>query len=210
MAAARRSSRTRPALSPRTDEHVCGLVLAAGGSSRLGRPKQLLPYRGGTLLGHVVDVARGCAFDQLVVAVGGHASEVRARVDLRDADVVVNEAYGSGCSSSIAAALGAVDPRCDVLVLMLGDQPGVTPATVAALLAGRDAAPLAACLYEDGRGHPLAFGRPVFGDLASLHGDKGVWKLLDRRASEVVEVPVAGHIPRDVDTDADYEAVLRS
>jgi molybdenum cofactor cytidylyltransferase len=197
-------------LSPRADEHVCGLLLAAGGSSRLGRPKQLLPYRGATLLGHVVDVARACTFDQLVVAVGGHASQVRAQVDLRGADVVVNEAYGSGCSSSIAAALGAVDPRCDVLVLMLGDQPGVTPATVAALLAGRDGSSLAVCLYEDGRGHPLAFGRAVFGDLAALHGDKGVWKLLDRRASEVVEVPVPGPIPLDVDTHEDYEAVLRS
>jgi molybdenum cofactor cytidylyltransferase len=50
----------------------------------------------------------------------------------------------------------------------------------------------------------------VFGALESLHGDKGVWKLLDRRAEDVAEVPVAGRIPRDVDTDADYEAVLRS
>jgi molybdenum cofactor cytidylyltransferase len=197
-------------LSPRADEFVCGLVLAAGGSSRLGRPKQLLPYRGGTLLGHVVDVARECALDQLVVAVGGHADAVRDAVNLSGATVVVNEAFGEGCSSSIAAALGAVDPRCDVLVLLLGDQPGVTPATVNALLAGRGGAPLAVCRYEDGRGHPLAFAHSVFGALESLHGDKGVWKLLDRRAADVVEVPVAGRIPRDVDTDADYEAVLRS
>jgi molybdenum cofactor cytidylyltransferase len=197
-------------LSPRADEFVCGLVLAAGGSSRLGRPKQLLPYRGGTLLGHVVDVARGCALDQLVVAVGGHADAVRDAIDLGGATVVVNEAFGKGCSSSIAAAVGAVDRRCDALVLMLGDQPGVTPATVDALLAGRGGAPLAVCRYEDGRGHPLAFARSVFGALESLHGDKGVWKLLDRRATDVVEVPVAGTIPRDVDTEADYEAVLRS
>jgi molybdenum cofactor cytidylyltransferase len=197
-------------LSPRADEFVCGLVLAAGGSTRLGRPKQLLPYRGGTLLGHVVDVARGCALDQLVVAVGGHADAVRDAIDLGGATVVVNEAFGEGCSSSIAAALGAVDRRCDVLVLMLGDQPGVTPATVGALLAGRGGAPLAVCRYEDGRGHPLAFARSVFGALESLHGDKGVWKLLERRASDVVEVAVAGTIPRDVDTEADYEAVLRS
>ena len=185
-------------------------MLAAGGSSRLGRPKQLLPYRGGTLLGHVVDVARGCELDQLVVAVGGHAHAVRDAIDLGEATVVLNEAFGEGCSSSIAAALGAVDRRCDVLVLMLGDQPGVTPATVGALLAGRGGAPLAVCRYEDGRGHPLAFARSVFGALESLHGDKGVWKLLDRRATDVVEVPVVGRIPRDVDTEDDYEAVLRS
>ncbi len=90
---------------------------------------------------------------------------------------------------------------------MLGDQPGVTTGTVSALLAGRGDAPLAACGYDDGRGHPLAFARSAFGELAQLHGDKGVWKLLDRRASEVVDVPVSGPIPRDVDTWEDYEAV---
>jgi molybdenum cofactor cytidylyltransferase len=133
---------------------------------------------------------------------------VLAGVDLDGTEVVVNDAYGGGCSSSIAAALGVVGPRVDVLVLMLGDQPGVTAETVGALLAGRGDAPLAVCLYEDGRGHPLAFGREVFGDLADLHGDKGVWKLLDRRAQDVSEVPVGGPIPRDVDTPEDYEAVL--
>jgi molybdenum cofactor cytidylyltransferase len=187
---------------------VSGLVLAAGGSSRLGCPKQLLPYGDGTLLGHVLGVARACAFDQLVVAVGGHADEVLAAVDLGGADVVINDAYGEGCSSSIAAALAAVDARCDVLVLLLGDQPGVAAETVGALLDGRGTAPLAACRYEDGRGHPLAFGREVFADLAALHGDKGVWRLLDRRAGDVRDVPVAGCIPRDVDTREDYDAVL--
>jgi molybdenum cofactor cytidylyltransferase len=189
---------------------VAGLVLGAGGSRRLGRPKQLLPYRDGTLLGHAVGVARACGFDQLVVAIGGAADEVRASVDLAGADVVVNDAYGAGCSSSIAAALGAIDPRCDVMVLMLGDQPGVTPGTVEALLAGRGDAPLALCLYEDGPGHPIAFARSTFGELAALHGDKGVWKLLDRRADDVTEVPVAGRIPLDVDTREDYAAVLAS
>jgi molybdenum cofactor cytidylyltransferase len=186
------------------DPFVCGLVLGAGGSRRLGRPKQLLPYGDATLLGHVVETARACAFDQLVVAIGGAADEVRDAVDLSGADVVVNDAYGEGCSSSIAAALKVV--RGDVLVLMLGDQPGVTPETVAALLAGRGDAPLAVCRYENGRGHPIAFARDVFGDLANLHGDKGVWKLLDR--GEPAEVPIAGAIPLDVDTEEDYEAVL--
>ena len=129
-------------------------------------------------------------------------------MDLSGAEVVVNDAYGEGCSSSIAAALGVVDPRCDVLVLMLGDQPGVTAATVTALLAGRGDAELAVCRYDDGRGHPIAFARSAFGALADLHGDKGVWRLLDRAGDDVAEVPVAGAIPLDVDTDADYEAVL--
>jgi molybdenum cofactor cytidylyltransferase len=189
---------------------VSGLVLAAGGSQRLGRPKQLLPYRGATLLDHVLDTARACRFDQLLCVIGGEARAVRDGVNLDGVLVVENAQFGEGCSSSIAAALPAVDDRAGVLVLLLGDQPGVAPAAVAALLAGRGEAPLAACAYDDGRGHPLAFGRSAFGDLAALHGDKGVWKLLDRRAADVVDVPVGGTVPRDIDTWADYEAAIAS
>jgi molybdenum cofactor cytidylyltransferase len=195
-------------LRARPEPFVAGLVLAAGGSSRLGRPKQLLPFRGATLLDAVLETARACEFDQLLVALGGAADDVAAAVDLGGADVVVNDAYGSGCSSSIAAAVGALDPRCGVLVLMLGDQPGVSPATVRALLDGRGDAALAVCRYDDGRGHPFAFARSVFAHLSGLHGDKAVWKLLDRRADDVAEVRVPGPVPRDVDTWDDYEAVL--
>jgi molybdenum cofactor cytidylyltransferase len=187
---------------------VTGLVLAAGGSKRLGAPKQLLPYGDNTLLGHVLATARACAFDQRICVIGGSAAEVRERVDLTGVEVVENEHFGEGCSSSIAAALSAVKPNADLLVLMLGDQPGVSAHTVNALIAGRNDAPLAACGYEDGRGHPLAFDRSTFGDLLALHGDKGVWKLLDRHADQVVDVPVAGRIPTDVDSDEDYRAVL--
>jgi molybdenum cofactor cytidylyltransferase len=189
---------------------VTGLVLGAGGSTRLGRPKQLLPFGDGTLLGHVVGVARACPFDQVVVAIGGSSQEVLSAIDFAGVDVVVNEEYGEGCSSSIAAALPIIDERSDVLVLMLGDQPGVVPSTVEALLAGRENADLAVCRYEDGRGHPFAFARAAFDDLKDLHGDKGVWKLLERAGDTVREVRVPGPVPLDVDTEEDYERVLAS
>jgi molybdenum cofactor cytidylyltransferase len=191
----------------RSDPFVAGLVLAAGGSSRLGRPKQLLPFGPATLLDHTVATARTCAFDQLVVALGGAAREVRDRVDLSGADVVVNEAYGEGCSSSIAAAMDALHPDADVLVLLLGDQPGVTCDTVAELLAGRGDAALAVCRYDDGLGHPFCFSRELFQTLRGLHGDKAVWKLVAAGGDAVAKVRVAGPVPIDVDTWADYEAV---
>jgi molybdenum cofactor cytidylyltransferase len=193
---------------PPTEDFVTGLVLAAGGSARLGGPKQLLPYGSSTLLGHVLEVARACALDQLLCVVGGSAEEVLATVDFTGVQVVENPAFGEGCSSSLAAGLRVVDERSDLLVLMLGDQPGLHATAVAGLIAGRRGAPVAACLYSDGRGHPLAFARSMFGELAAMHGDKAVWKLLDHRAAEVVDVPVDGAIPRDVDTWEDYEAVL--
>jgi len=182
---------------------VTGLVLAAGGSKRLGRPKQLLPYGGATLLDHVLATARD------VCVIGGAAAEVREAIRFDGVEVVENTDFGEGCSSSIAVALAAVDPRCEVLVLVLGDQPGVSAETVATLLTGRAEAPIAVCAYDDGRGHPLAFSRRLFPELRELHGDKAVWKLLDRRADEAVEVPVDGPIPRDVDTWDDYAQIAR-
>jgi molybdenum cofactor cytidylyltransferase len=194
-------------MPPGDDLFVAGLVLAAGTSSRLGRPKQLLPYGEATLLDHTVATARTCRFDQLLVAVGGAGDEVREHVDLSGAEVVVNDAYGDGCSSSIAAAIDVVAEEADVLVLLLGDQPGMTCDTVAALIAGRDGAALAVCRYEDGLGHPFAFSRELFGTLRELRGDKAVWKLVSSLGEAVARVPVAGPVPIDVDTWADYAAV---
>src|SRR5262249_55613349 len=132
---------------------------------------------------------------------------VRARVDLSGTQVVVNDGYGAGCSSSIAAAMAALDPRADLLVLLLGDQPGVPPDTVAELLAGRGDAALSVCRYDDRRGQPFCSSRALFGTLLGLHGDKAVWKLVAAGGDAVAKVHVAGPVPIDVDTWADYEAV---
>src|SRR5689334_20349799 len=186
---------------------VAGLVLAAGGSSRLGQPKQTLPYDGTTILGRVLDTARSCGFDQLLVTLGGASGHVLANVDLTGAGVVHNPEYEEGCSSSIAAAIRAVDPRCDVLVLLLGDQPGVTPTAVRTLLARRHGAPIAVSRYDDGIGHPFAFARELFPELGEMHGDRGVWKLIDRRRADVAEVRQHGSVPPDIDTWEDYEGL---
>ncbi|MFC7448614.1 nucleotidyltransferase family protein [Rhodococcus daqingensis] len=186
---------------------VTGIVLAAGGSTRLGRPKQLLEYRGAPLLAAVLRVARECRFDQVLVALGGGAAEVEAAVDLSGVEVVHNPDFGSGCASTISRALDEVDPHARGIVLMLGDQPGVGSATVAALLDAATPDASAVCRYRDGRGHPLWFGRSIFPELRMLHGDKGVWTLLESGRIPVLEVPVDAAIPLDVDTWDDYVAL---
>lgn len=195
-----------------TADRVTGVVLAAGRSIRLGAPKQLLPYDGTTLLGATLEVARRCPFDQLIVTLGPAADEIRAADVLDGVQTVIAEDFGGGCSSSLRVALAGVDPSAAGIVLMLGDQPGVQPGVVARLIAGRGASPVAVCRYSDGIGHPFWLGRGVFGDLARLHGDKGVWKLVEKAATSgtLTEIPVDSAVPLDVDTWDDYERLLTS
>jgi molybdenum cofactor cytidylyltransferase len=101
-----------------------------------------------------------------------------------------------------------VDPRTTGLILMLGDQPGVSPAAVRRLIADAAESPLGVCHYSDGRGHPFWFHRDVFADLLTLHGDKAVWKLLESGRYPVADVEIDGPVPLDVDTWNDYKALL--
>jgi molybdenum cofactor cytidylyltransferase len=183
---------------------VAGLVLATAGAARLGRPRRPRAFGAGTLLEHTLAAARTCHFGQLVVALGGAAQGVREQVDLSGADVVADDAAGS---SSIAAAVDVLDPRAGLLVLLLGDQPGVTCETVSALLAGRGDAAVAVCRYDDGLGHPFAFARERFSMLRELPGDKAVWKVVAAGGDAVAKVPVTGPVPIDVDAWAHQEAV---
>jgi len=186
---------------------VTGLILAAGASRRLGEPKQLLAYRGSTMLDATLSAARDCGFDQLLVTLGAAGAQVRTAVDLGNAEVVENPEYSTGCSSSIAAALRSVDSRADGLVLLLGDQPGIKPSDVARLTADVKGS-MAVCRYDDGLGHPMWFRRDMFTELSRLQGDKAVWRLLHSGRYEVQEIPVEGALPVDVDTWQDYEALL--
>jgi molybdenum cofactor cytidylyltransferase len=194
---------------------LSAVVLAAGSSRRLGRPKQTLPFRDTTLLGATLDVVRAAGVDQALVTLGGASPQVKAVVDLDGFDVVEVADHGQGCAASIVAAVDRVDPAAGGFVLLLGDQPGVEAGQIRVLAefaAQSEPEPDAVLSrYDDGPGHPLWLSRARFGDLRRLRGDKAVWKLLDSGDLDVREVAVPGRtVPLDVDTWDDYEALCRA
>jgi molybdenum cofactor cytidylyltransferase len=193
-----------------TVRQATGVVLAAGSSSRLGAPKQVLPYRDTTLLGATLDVARACGFGQIIVTLGGAAQAVRDAVPLDGIDVVVVDDVGDGCSASLRVALGRVHRDAAGIVLMVGDQPGVDPALARRLITDGSVSPITVCRYVDGVGHPFWLSRSVFGELAQLHGDKGIWKLIESGSVGVHELAVDGTVPLDVDTWDDYRRLVES
>ena len=188
---------------------VTALVLAAGSSRRLGRPKQLLPFRGATLLDATIRTVTGFGFGQTLVTIGGAAPEVRDIVDLSGVEVVDSLNHTAGCSSSIVSALGSIDEAADGFLLFLGDQPDVPSSAVDALLdAANRGVEIAVVDYHNGTGHPFWFSRRMFGPLGELHGDKAVWKLLESGRFDTARVAVDADVPLDVDTWEDYQRLL--
>jgi molybdenum cofactor cytidylyltransferase len=190
---------------------ISGLVLGAGASSRFGQPKQLLPFRGTTLLGWVIARAEESeALDEVIVVLGRAADEIRDRVDFGDAKVVLNPVFGEGCASSYRAGIGAIQSESDAIMIILGDQPGVDPGTinrVAEEWRERDSL-IALASYRGRRGHPMIFARPLFDKLVVLHGDKAAWKLVDANPDLVCEVPFDLPFPEDIDTREDFERLV--
>jgi molybdenum cofactor cytidylyltransferase len=193
---------------------VAALVLAGGRSTRLGRPKQLLPLRGRPVLQHVVDTAAAAGLAPVLVVLGYAADEVAAALRLPPAArVVVNPDHAAGQSTSLRAGLGALEGAdAPALVVLLGDQPGVSVEAIEAVVRchARGLGPIVQAAYDARPGHPVLFARIAWSDLARVEGDRGARDLLATRPDWVHAAPVPGPPPPDLDTWEDYERLLEA
>ena len=200
-----------------TDNHIkltCGIVLlAAGASSRLGKPKQLLPYEGTTLLQHAVQLAVDAALKPIVIVVGANANILNIEIEESQANIVMNETWQEGMASSIRTGLQKMlelEPTVNSVIMMVCDQPYVTVQLLQNLIVQHNETGklIIASNYKNNLGTPALFDTTIFSELMQLKGDTGAKKILNNHPEWVaaIDFPM-GEI--DIDTEEDYIALLR-
>jgi molybdenum cofactor cytidylyltransferase len=186
---------------------TAALVLAAGGSRRLGRTKQLEPWGDSNLLGHVVANTLRFPVDEVWVVLGHDADRILEDTELGEAYVIENLEWEEGIASSLRVALDALTrlSRCDRALVVIGDQPEVPLDNVTELLESHDRAgkPVTVPKYRYSWGNPVVVDRSLWARLMSLEGDEGAKRLWQAHPEWVNEVWFSESAPRDVDTEAD-------
>jgi molybdenum cofactor cytidylyltransferase len=189
------------------------IILAAGQSSRLGQPKQLLKYQSKTLLQHAINTAKQSSAKSTIVVLGSGVEQILNTIDTNGLHIIKNDDWQSGIASSISygvKSLQNIDPMPDAVILMTCDQPFVSSDLLNELIAKQKETGklIIASQYDGTIGIPALFHKSLFEQLTALKGDSGAKKLMEQNRDDVTTVPFPkGGI--DIDTLDDYEALKK-
>ena len=185
---------------------VAVILLAAGGSRRLGHPKQLLPFKGRTLLRHAAEIVASIPARTRIVVLGHEAQKMQEELRGLPLQVVLNPSWTEGASTSIGAAVRALPGSVDAALFLLCDQPMISTALVTKIVETWTASrtPIVACAYGGTAGAPALFARSLFGELLALTGDVGAKHIIAAHTQQASLIPFPeGTI--DIDTQQDYD-----
>lgn len=186
---------------------TAAIVLAAGLSRRMGRPKLLLPLEGRPVIRQTVERVLAAGMDEVLVVVGPEHDALRQALEGLRVRLVVNPVPEAGQGSSVRRGIQALSPHTTAALIALGDQPHVSVDVIGKLQLAM-AAPgkrIAAPRYADGLGNPVLFAADVFPELLALGGDRGARAVVEKDPARLAVVDVASAMPSDVDTPEDYE-----
>ena len=186
------------------------IILAAGGSTKLGSPKQLVQFKGKTVFRRSVESALACEPASLIVVLGSRAKEISIEAEGLPVEIVINKEWEVGISSSIKAGLTKLielRPNIDAVIIMLSDQPFVDEKTIRSLLEtySTTGKPIVASEYNDVLGVPALFDRSMFDELMKLEGDAGARVIIRQSASENIATIPAPEAAFDIDTPHDRD-----
>jgi molybdenum cofactor cytidylyltransferase len=197
-----------------TIEHGCVVILAAGKSNRLGSPKQLLSFKGRSLLQHAVEAAVGTGLKPVIVITGSRTKLMEKELESYPVQMEYNENWEEGMASSIRcgveAALG-LKPEADGILFMVCDQPFADTAVLNELIAKQKETgmPITASVYEDITGTPAIYHKSIFPELSALKGDIGARKIISKHSDELAVISFRSG-KTDIDTGSDYETLLKT
>lgn len=189
------------------------IILAAGQSTRLGSPKQLLFYKGKNLLQHAIDTAKQASVRSIIVVLGSDFELLVNEIDTTGLHIVKNEDWQTGMASSICCGINSLKDMAllpDAAIFMVCDQPFVTASLLDDLLEVQKATnqPIVASEYEDTIGIPALFHKSFFPQLLGLRGDAGAKKVMQQYPDSLATIPFPlGTI--DIDTSDDYERLAK-
>lgn len=193
--------------------HYNIIILAAGASTRLGQPKQLLKYNDTNFIQHAIDEALAAGPQKVLVVLGSEAEKISEQLNKRQANVLYNKNWEEGIASSIREGLQQsllISANVDAVLLMVCDQPYVNAALLKNIVNQHmeSGKPIVASQYKDTLGTPVLFHKSLFPDLLKLKGDTGAKKILmdNKEQVQAVRFPL-GDI--DIDNMADYEMLLQ-
>lgn len=188
------------------------ILLAAGASKRLGKPKQLLQFQNETLLKRSVKIALGSGCHPVIVVLGANAEKLSSEIEEFDVEIVENAKWEHGMGTSIRIGVKRFSenfPNASGAVVMVCDQPLVSVDLIKQLVKSfrRTSAPIIASSYGETIGVPALFSRQIFPELLTLKKDNGAKKIIYKHRENIVKIAFeAGVI--DVDTEQDYLKLL--
>ena len=193
----------------------CGIViLAAGKSSRLGSPKQLLSYKGRSLVQHAADAAISSGIGKVIVVTGARADLVGNELENYQVDLLYNENWEEGMASSISCGVKYFEemkPEVDGILFMVCDQPYVSSEILKELILKQKETgmPISACKYDGVIGTPALYHKSIFPELKTLQGDTGARKIINQHADSVTTISFLSG-KTDIDTADDYKNLLKT
>jgi molybdenum cofactor cytidylyltransferase len=191
---------------------VSAILLAAGESDRMGKPKQLLPFGQSTIVESIIDNLLNSTVSETIVVLGYRDKEVRKTIAGKPVKIAINPDYPQGMSTSIIAGLQQIDKRARAVLIALGDQPFVDSQIINSLVEAFVAHKrgMIVPIYQGRRGNPVIFAIRYKGELLNLKGDIGGREIIKRHPADVLEVAVnCEGVLLDIDTTENYTSMMK-
>jgi molybdenum cofactor cytidylyltransferase len=191
---------------------VTAIILGAGESSRMGRPKLLLPFGDSTMIGTVINHVHASSIEKTIVVLGSNFESHRDVIKDYPVEIVNNTQYREGMFSSVKCGLEAVPHDADAVMVLLGDQPMILSEEIDQLIESymRSEKEIAIATHGKKRGHPILFGKRYIREITGYPGDASLRDLLQKHPSEILEIQTGDdRILRDIDTENDYQFELK-